>query len=49
VLLYDVPGEGRGRFWERVLETGLGLAAAAVFGLLIPVVLDRSAGRPVSS
>ena len=49
MLLYDVPGEGQGRFWERVLETGprdrrgRGLRAAA------PVVLDRSAERPVSS
>ena len=33
--------KGQGRFWERVLETGLGIAAAAVFGLLLPALLDR--------
>ena len=42
MLLYDDPGEGEGRFWERVLETGLGIAAAAVFGLMLPALLDRS-------
>jgi len=41
MLLYDTPGEGQGRFWERVLETGLGIAAAAVFGLLLPALLER--------
>ena len=45
MLLYDVPGEGQGRFWERVLETGLGIAAAAVFGLLLPALLDRDEER----
>jgi hypothetical protein len=48
MLLYDAPGEGEGRFWERVLETGLGIAAAAVFGLLLPALLDRREERPVS-
>jgi hypothetical protein len=47
LLLYDDPGGGQGRFWERVLETGLGVAAAALFGLLLPAVLDRQ-DRPVS-
>ena len=41
MLLYDDPGSGSNRFWERVLETGLGVAAAAVFGLLLPAFLDR--------
>jgi uncharacterized membrane protein YccC len=45
MLLYDDPGEGQGRFWERVLETGLGIAAAAVFGLLLPTLLDRGDDR----
>ena len=49
MLLYDVPGEGQGRFWERVLETFVGIAAAAVFGLLLPAALDRYEERPVSS
>jgi hypothetical protein len=47
LLLYDDPGKGQDRFWERVLETVLGIAAAAVFGLLLPAVLDRQE-RPVS-
>ena len=41
MLLYDDPGSGSNRLWERVLETGLGVAAAAVFGLLLPAFLDR--------
>ncbi len=41
MLLYDDPGGGTARFWERVLETMLGVGAAAVFGLLLPALLDR--------
>ena len=41
MLLYDDPGGGTARFWERVLETALGVGAAAVFGLLLPALLDR--------
>lgn len=43
LLLYDEPGGGSDRFWERVLETVLGVGAAAVFGLLLPALMD---GRP---
>jgi hypothetical protein len=39
---------GAPRFWERFLETGLGIAAAAIFGLLLPAVLDRDEEHPLT-
>ncbi|MET0766605.1 MAG: FUSC family protein [Aeromicrobium sp.] len=41
MLVSDDPGDARMRFWERVLETGIGVAVAAFFGLLVPALLTR--------
>jgi uncharacterized membrane protein YccC len=42
MLVSDDPGDARGRFWERALETGIGVAVAAFFGLFVPALLNRS-------
>ena len=42
VLLYDDPDQGSTRFWERLLETGAGVVAATVLGLLVPWTPSRS-------
>ena len=44
LLLQDDPGQGTERFWERVLETGIGVGVAAVFGLIVPALLERRGG-----
>jgi len=45
LLLAEDPGAARGRFWERVAETGLGVCLAAVAGVVMAEVLRRRAGR----
>ena len=47
MLLVDSPGDAHSRFWERVLETALGVAVAALVGLLVPALLARRAGTGV--
>lgn len=36
LLIYSAPGNAQSRFNERVLETLLGVAVAAIFGVAIP-------------
>jgi hypothetical protein len=46
LLLVDDPSAAGARFWERLLETALGVGVAAVAGLVVlPAVRRRSAGR----
>lgn len=41
VILQADPGDGAGRFTERVLETLLGVGLALVFGALLPAAVER--------
>jgi hypothetical protein len=41
LLVADSPDDAGSRFWERVLETAIGVGVAAVVGLLVPALLDR--------
>jgi hypothetical protein len=45
MLLSDDPGAARDRFWERVTETLVGVAVAALFGILVPAVGARLVRR----
>lgn len=45
LLLYADPSQVEHRFDERVLETGLGVALAYVFGLLLPALWERGSPR----
>ena len=49
MLLVDSPDDAGSRFWERTLETALGVGVAAVFSLLVPYLLDRRVPRPGGS
>lgn len=41
MLLVNSPDDAASRFWERALETALGVGVAAVVGLLVPALLAR--------
>jgi hypothetical protein len=41
MLLVNSPDDAASRFWERTLETVLGVGVAAVVGLLVPALLAR--------
>ena len=49
LMLYGDPGEGAMRFWQRSLETLIGVALALLFGALIPYARNRrrTTGTPV--
>ncbi len=49
LLLGDDPSDARSRFWERVGETALGVGVAALFGFVVPAVLDRRTASRVGS
>ncbi|MCY4726483.1 FUSC family protein [Nocardioides sp. STR2] len=47
MLLARDPGDAAMRFWERVVETGLGVGIAAVAGFVVlPALVRRRASRP---
>jgi Fusaric acid resistance protein-like len=45
LLIYGAPGTAQGRFNERVLETLLGVAVAAIFGVAIPAWRRQRRGQ----
>ena len=49
LMLYGDPGDSAMRFWQRSLETVVGVALALVFGALIPYARNRlrTTGTPV--